>query len=96
MPRICCGRELPLSWARSPVRVTFPEILHQCFRLPNGEEEGTWFTCKQVSEALMKVYPSMKRGNATNIRIGQTLKYLGCQMKHTYKGAAYKLVEVAA
>ena len=71
-------------------------ILHQCFRLPNGEEEGTWFTCKQVSEALMKVYPSMKRGNATNIRIGQTLKYLGCQMKHTYKGAAYKLVEVAA
>jgi len=71
-------------------------LLHQCFRLPDEEEEGVWLTCKQVSEALQKVYPSMKRGNSTNIRIGQTLKYLGCQMRHTYKGAAYKLIEVAA
>ena len=71
-------------------------LLHQCFRLPSEEEEGVWLTCKQVSEAIQKVYPSMKRGNSTNIRIGQTLKYLGCEMKHTYKGAAYKLIEVAA
>ena len=71
-------------------------ILRQCFRLPNGEEEGTWFTCKQVSEALFKVYPSMKRGVSTNVRIGQTLKYLGCQSKHTKKGAAYKLIQIAA
>ena len=71
-------------------------LLHQCFRLPSKEEEGIWLSCKQVSEVLQKVYPSMKRGNATNIRIGQTLKYLGCQMKHTKIGAAYKLIEIAA
>ena len=71
-------------------------ILRQCFRLPNGEEEGVWLTCKQVSEALFKVYPSMKRGNATNIRIGQTLKYLGCQSKRNKMGMLYNLVEIAA
>ena len=71
-------------------------LLHQCFRLPDEDEEGVWLTCKQVCEALQKVYPSMKRGNSTNIRIGQTLKYLGCQMKHTKIGAAYKLIEIAA
>ena len=71
-------------------------LLHQCFRLPDEDEEGVWLTCKQVCEVLQKVYPSMKRGNSTNIRIGQTLKYLGCQMKHTKIGAAYKLIEIAA
>lgn len=71
-------------------------ILHQCFRLPDQEEEGEWLTCKQVSEALLKVYPTMRRGNATNIRIGQTLKYLGCESKHTKKGAIYRLTEIAA
>jgi predicted P-loop ATPase len=71
-------------------------ILHQCFRLPDQEEEGEWLTCKQVSEALQKVYPTMRRGNATNIRIGQTLKYLGCESKHTFRGATYKLIKVAA
>ena len=69
-------------------------ILHQCFRLPNEAEEGVWLTCKQVAEALLKVYPSMKYGNATNIRIGQTLRYLGCQTKHTKRGTAYKLTEI--
>ena len=38
----------------------------------------------------------MKRGNATNIRIGQTLKYLGCQSKRNKMGMLYNLVEIAA
>jgi len=71
-------------------------ILHQCFRLPDQEEEGEWLTCKQVSEALLKVYPMMRRGNATNIRIGQTLKYLGCESKRIKTGMLYKLMKTAA
>ena len=71
-------------------------ILQQCFRLPSPQEDGEWLTCRQVGDALLKVYPTLKRCNATNIRIGQTLKYLGCQSKHTFKGAMYKLVEIAA
>lgn len=71
-------------------------LLQQCFYLPSGEEEGVWLTSKQVIEALLKVYPSMKRGNVTNIRIGQTLRYLGCQMKRNKMGMLYKLTEIAA
>jgi hypothetical protein len=43
-----------------------------------------------------RFHSTMRKGNATNIRIGQTLKYLGCESKHTYKGATYKLIKVAA
>lgn len=69
-------------------------MLHQCFRLPNEDEEGVWLTSKQVGDALLKLYPTMKRGNTTNIRIGQTLNYLGCLKKHTKRGTAYWLAEV--
>ena len=71
-------------------------LLAQCYRLPADGEEGQWLTCKQVCETLIKTFPTMKRGNATAIRIGQTLKYLGCQSMHTRTGVAYKLIGIAA
>ena len=71
-------------------------LLAQCYRLPTDGEEGQWLTCRQVCETLVKTFPTMKRGTSTNVRIGQTLKYLGCQSKHTKNGAAYKLIGLAA
>lgn len=71
-------------------------ILRLCYRLPEGEEQGEWLTCKEVCNVLSKQYPSMKVCNQTKVRIGQTLKYLGCATKHTKFGAAYKLVPLAA
>ncbi|MCQ2259405.1 MAG: DUF3874 domain-containing protein [Bacteroidaceae bacterium] len=69
-------------------------LLH-CFRLPRENEEGEWLSCKDVCKAVTKAYPSLKTGNATNIRVGQTLKYLGCVSKHTRNGALYHLVGIA-
>ena len=69
-------------------------VLYQRFRLPDKKEEGVWLTCRQVSEALLKYYPTMKRGITTNIRIGQTLSYLGCQKKHTKQGTAYRVAQI--
>ena len=71
-------------------------ILRLCYRLPEGEEQGEWLTCKEVCNVLSKQYPSMKVCNQTKIRIGQTLKYLGCTTKHTRYGAVYNLVSLAA
>lgn len=71
-------------------------ILLHCFRLPRENEEGEWLSCKDVCKAMTKAYPSLKTGNATNIRVGQTLKYLGCVSKHTRNGALYHLVGIAA
>lgn len=71
-------------------------IISLCYRLPEGEEQGVWLTCKEVCSLLSKQYPSMKVCNQTKIRIGQTLKYLGCTSKHTRNGAVYNLVPLAA
>lgn len=71
-------------------------ILLQCFRLPEKGEEGEWYSCREVNETLLKTYPTLLRSNASNVRIGQTLKFLGCQQKHTRIGAAYKLVKIVA
>lgn len=71
-------------------------ILTQCFHLPEAGEEGQWISCKQVSETLIKAFPSINRSNATNIRIGQTLRGMGCQTKHSRTGVLYHLVASAA
>ncbi|MBQ0019813.1 MAG: DUF3874 domain-containing protein [Bacteroidales bacterium] len=71
-------------------------ILRQCYRLPDEGEEGVWYSCSQVFDTLIRVYPNLGRGNALKIKIGQTLKYLGCQQKHTRNGAVYKLIDMAA
>ncbi len=71
-------------------------ILMHCFRLPEEGEDGEWLSCKEVCKTLSKAYPSIKTGNATSIRVGQTLKYLGCESKHTKKGNVYKLILYAA
>lgn len=70
-------------------------IILQCFRLPDVGEEGEWLTCRQVVEKMTKVIPSLKRGNSTNIRIGLTLKALGCQTKRSKKGMLYSLIAIA-
>lgn len=71
-------------------------MLHQCFRLPDEGEAGEWLTCREVRNRITQLYPTLPRTNATNIRIGQTLKYLGCESKHTRVGAVYNLVGIVA
>lgn len=71
-------------------------MIRQCFRFPETDDEGQWFTCKEVCQNISKLYPSIKTGNTTMVRIGQTLKYLGCRSKHTKYGNAYRLVSIAA
>ena len=71
-------------------------ILRQCYRLPESDDEGEWYTCKEVCQSINKKYPEMKSNNSTKVKIGQTLRYLGCVSKHTKHGVAYKLISKAA
>ncbi len=71
-------------------------MLRQCYRLPESEDEGEWYTCKEVCQSINKRYPEMKSNNSTKIKIGQTLKYLGCPFRHTRNGAVYRLISLAA
>ncbi len=71
-------------------------MIKLCYSLPQNNEDGEWFTCKEVCQNISKCYPSIKNGNNVKIRIGQTLRYLGCSTKRTHKGTEYKLISIAS
>ena len=69
-------------------------MLSYCFKVPSEKEEGKWMISSEVFEVLHKQYPMLINSMSTKVKIGQTLKYLGCQCKHTKHGQAYRLVNV--
>ena len=71
-------------------------MIRNCFRVPEGEEEdeGKWMNCSEIFQVLHEHYPMLMSNLSTKIRIGQSLKLLGCKMKHTKKGQAYLLVRI--
>ena len=71
-------------------------ILRQCYRLPDEGEEGVWISSNEVINTLHSHFPDMGVNHATKVRMGQTLRYLGCPSKHTRNGALYQLVSLVA
>ena len=71
-------------------------MIRNCFRVPEGEEEdeGKWMNCSEIFQVLHEHYPMLMSNLSTKIRIGQSLKLMGCKMKHTKKGQAYQLIEL--
>ena len=71
-------------------------MIRNCFRVPEGEEEdeGQWMNCSESFQVLHEHYPMLMSNLSTKIRIGQSLKLMGCKMKHTKKGQAYQLIEL--
>ena len=67
-------------------------MLSYCFKVPSQEEEGKWMVSSDVFEVLHKQYPMLINSMSTKVKIGQTLKFMGCQCKHTKHGQAYRLV----
>ena len=67
-------------------------MLSYCFNVPSQEEEGKWMVSSDVFEVLHKQYPMLINSMSTKVKIGQTLKFMGCQCKHTKHGQAYRLV----
>ena len=71
-------------------------MIRNCFRVPEGEEEdeGKWMNCSEIFQVLHEHYPMLMSNLSTKIRIGQSLKLMGCKMKHTKKGQAYQLIKL--
>ena len=83
------GKTLPES-----SKDDFESMLKSCFRVPEDNETGEWLICSDVFEVLHERFPMLISNLSTKIRIGQSLKLLGCKMKHTKKGQAYLLVRI--
>lgn len=61
-----------------------------------GEECAQWLSCSKVCQELKSAYPTLQTNSSTKIRIGQILRYLGCQTKHSKHGQVYFLTLKAA
>ena len=71
-------------------------MLGYCFRMPADDEEGKWMVSSEVFEVLHQQYPMLMGNIGMKVKIGQTLKFLGCKSKHTKHGQAYQLIAKAA
>ena len=72
------------------------DMIKGCFRIPNDEEEGKWMLCKQVYEKLQERYPYFVGDQSIKIKIGNTLKFMGCSSQHTRQGQMYQLISKEA
>ena len=67
-------------------------MLASCFKVPTEQEEGKWMVSSEVFEVLHEQYPMLVSSMSIKVKIGQTLKFMGCQNKHTKHGQAYRLI----
>lgn len=67
-------------------------MLNACLRIPAENEQGDWMKMGDICERLLMQYPYLPVGNGTKVRIGQSLKSLGCQTKRTKAGQTYQLI----
>ena len=68
------------------------DMIKGCFRIPNEDEEGKWMLCKQVYDKLQERYPYFVGDQSIKIKIGNTLKFMGCSSQHTRQGQMYQLI----
>lgn len=70
-------------------------MLKTCFRVPADEEKARWMNCSEVFDVLHEQYPTLLPSMWMKVKIGQTLRLMGCTNKHTMRGQAYLLVSAA-
>lgn len=73
-------------WRRSPMM----EVLWQCFRLPEGQEEGVCLTAAQIFVELQKRFPAAMRQQSPS-GLGRLLRGEGLRPFHTRNGSTYRL-----
>ncbi len=64
-------------------------MLKTCFQMPKSKEEGKWMIVADIFKTLQNIYHTVPCDHKTKIRIGQAMKFLGFESKHTNKGQAY-------
>ena len=68
-----------------------------CFNVPenDNDEYAKWITGKAVFETLRTRFPEIHPSNQTSVRIGQTLRSMGCRCKRQKFGMTYQLIPLA-
>lgn len=67
------------------------DVFFSCYRVPENEEEGRWFTAAQMFQVMVKRNPSALRGISAK-QLSHRLSGLGLKYKHTNHGNYYLVV----
>lgn len=67
------------------------DVFFSCYRVPENEEEGRWFTAAQMFQVMTKRNPSALRGISAK-QLSHRLSGLGLKYKHTNHGNYYLVV----
>ena len=70
------------------------DMVKSYFRIPAEDEEGKWLINSEVFDILHVQYPTLASSMSCRIKIGKSLKLMGCQCKHTKRGQAYYLMSI--
>ena len=68
------------------------DVFHTCFRRPEPEEEGQWFTAAEIFRLMNKRNASALRGISAK-HLSFRLTAMGFKPKHTMRGNCYHVVQ---
>ena len=71
------------------------DVFHACFRRPEPEEEGQWFTAAEIFRFMIKRNASALRGISAK-HLSFRLIAMGFKPKHTMRGNCYHVVQAEA
>ena len=71
------------------------DVFHACFRQPEPEEEGQWFTAAEIFRFMIKRNASALRGISAK-HLSFRLIAMGFKPKHTMHGNCYHVVQTEA
>ena len=83
-------RELQLKNKKFYRQSLLEDVFFACFRIPEDEEEGRWFTAAQMFQIMTKRNPSALRA-ITAKQLSHRLQGWGLKYKHTNHGNYYQV-----
>ena len=72
------------------------EMICTCYKLPEENEQSNWYLLDHVFDKLKSQFPTIEDNTSMRIKVGKTLKCMGCSSEHTNKGIKYQLIELEA
>jgi len=74
------------------------EMIKQCYRIPDENEEGMWVYCSDIYSNLKEKFPVLQlyKPDTIKAKIGRKLSNNQCRGKHTKNGNVYYIIPLAS
>lgn len=69
------------------------EMIFSCYKVPGENEPSKWYMLGHVFDRLKSQFPSLEDNSSMRIKVGKTLKCMGCPSERTNRGMKYQLIE---